>query len=97
MAALVLLFGVVVALLGLLVAGLLRSHAEILRALHELGVDLDPAREGGVDVPVAAPSVRSGARAGGVRAGEVPKRPSRAAVDVVGVGPDRSAISVAVT
>ena len=32
----------VVALLGVLVVGLLRSHAEILRALHELGVGLDP-------------------------------------------------------
>ena len=33
------LLAVVVALLALLVAGLLRSHAEILRALHALGVD----------------------------------------------------------
>lgn len=33
---------VVVALLGVLVVGLLRSHAEILKALHELGVGLDP-------------------------------------------------------
>jgi len=39
---LVLLLAVVVALLGVLVAGLLRSHAEILRALHQLGVSLDP-------------------------------------------------------
>jgi hypothetical protein len=30
---------VAIALLALLVAGLLRSHAEILRSLHELGVD----------------------------------------------------------
>ena len=44
MAVLVTLFGVVLALLALLVAGLLRSHAEILRALHELGANLDPAR-----------------------------------------------------
>lgn len=36
--------GVAVALLGLLVAGLLRSHADILRALHELGASLDPGR-----------------------------------------------------
>jgi hypothetical protein len=34
--------GFAIALLGLLVAGLLRSHAEILRALHDLGADLDP-------------------------------------------------------
>ena len=42
MSVLVLLLAVVVALLGVLVAGLLRSHAEILRALHQLGVGLDP-------------------------------------------------------
>jgi hypothetical protein len=38
--------GVAIALLVLLVAGLLRSHADILRALHDLGVDLDPDRRG---------------------------------------------------
>jgi len=42
MVALVTLLAVAVGLLGLLVAGLLRSHAEILRSLKELGVDLDP-------------------------------------------------------
>ena len=44
MAVLVTLLAVVLALLALLVAGLLRSHAEILRALHQLGVNMDPAR-----------------------------------------------------
>jgi hypothetical protein len=95
MAILVVLFGVVVAILGLLVAGLLRSHAEILRALHQLGIDMDPARADGIDTPVAAPVVRGEAQT--VRSGEVPKRPSREAVDIVGVGPDQSAVSVAVT
>jgi hypothetical protein len=38
MTALVVLLGVAIALLGVLVLGLLRSHAEILRRLHELGV-----------------------------------------------------------
>lgn len=38
----VVLLGVVVALLAVLVVSLLRSHAEILRALHDLGIDLDP-------------------------------------------------------
>jgi hypothetical protein len=42
--ALVTLLAVAVGLLSLLVAGLLRSHAEILRSLHDLGVDLDPNR-----------------------------------------------------
>jgi len=39
--ALVVALGFVVALLGVLVVGLLRSHAEILRALHDLGVNLE--------------------------------------------------------
>lgn len=39
--ALVVIEAVAIALLGLLVAGLLRSHAEILRRLHELGAGLD--------------------------------------------------------
>jgi hypothetical protein len=34
--------GVVLLLLALLVAGLLRSHAEILRALHDLGASIEP-------------------------------------------------------
>lgn len=36
----------VVAVLAVLVISLLRSHAEILRALHDLGVSLDPGSEG---------------------------------------------------
>lgn len=44
MTALVVALTVVVALLTVLVVGLLRAHAEVLRALHELGLDdvLDP-------------------------------------------------------
>jgi hypothetical protein len=50
--ALVIVSTFVVLLLGILVAGLLRSHADILRSLHELGVGVgDPAES----VPVAAP------------------------------------------
>jgi hypothetical protein len=40
MVVLVTMFSVVVGLLTLLVAGLLRSHAQIMRALHELGADV---------------------------------------------------------
>ncbi len=89
------LLAVVVALLALLVAGLLRSHAEILRALHNLGVDMDPARadgDSGVTTAVGAPTTRSSA----IRSQEVPKRPSRSAVDVVGTTPEHDAISIAV-
>ena len=41
MTVLVALQGVVILLLAVLVVGLLRSHAEILRALHDLGVNLE--------------------------------------------------------
>lgn len=47
MTALVWLLAFVVAGLALLVVGLLRSHATILRALHDAGIDLDPDRDGG--------------------------------------------------
>lgn len=53
----------VLAVLTLLVAGLLRSHAEILRRLHALGAGLD------VDDPVAASGLRP-ARPADLRASE---------------------------
>lgn len=46
MTAAIVTLGLVVALLTVLVLGLLRSHGEILRALHDLGVDLDPGSTG---------------------------------------------------
>jgi hypothetical protein len=59
---------VAIVLLGLLVVGLLRSHAEILRTLHQLGAGLDPdgipgAAGGGVTSPVPTPVRRSSATA----------------------------------
>jgi hypothetical protein len=88
MAVLFTLLAVVLALLGLLVAGLLRSHAEILRALHQLGIDMDPARsDAAVATSVGAPVMRSTA---------VPKRPSRTGADIVGTTPDHDAVSIAV-
>ena len=48
MTVLIVVQGVVILLLAVLVVGLLRSHAEILRALHDLGVNLeDGAPQGG--------------------------------------------------
>jgi hypothetical protein len=44
-----------VLILGILVLGLLRSHAEILRAVHALGVDLSPTDEAALPRPVAGP------------------------------------------
>ncbi|MGI8806530.1 MAG: hypothetical protein ACR2KK_01505 [Acidimicrobiales bacterium] len=66
---------VAIVLLGLLVVGLLRSHAEILRRLHELGAGLDPDAAGsartGATSAVAAP-VRRGASTGFDVAGTTP-------------------------
>jgi hypothetical protein len=60
MAALVAVETLALALLSVLVVGLLRSHAEILRRLHDLGVGLDDSHDGpaGRPVPVAPPSPR---------------------------------------
>jgi hypothetical protein len=80
-AVLVLLLSVVVALLGVLVAGLLRSHAEILRALHGLGAGLDPDAS---QRPPDGLEVRS------TSPGE------RAAADLAGVTPRGDAISIGV-
>lgn len=50
MTAVIIIEGVVIVLLAILVAGLLKSHAEILRQLHALGVD----EEGSVTVGTAS-------------------------------------------
>lgn len=47
MTAVVMIEAIVIGLLCLLVFGLLRSHAEILRALHDLGVNLDEHNDDG--------------------------------------------------
>ena len=73
----IILLSIVVALLTLLVAGLLRSHAEILRRLHDLGAGLDP------DAPTGdAGAVDPGAMPAAAvppRAGALPVREARAA------------------
>ena len=81
---------VVVILLSVLVAGLLRSHAVILRRLHELGAGVD--RDPGAPIATAAPRTD----------GSVPQpRPDttqgRHAVDIVGTGPRGESLAVRVT
>lgn len=90
MIALVVAEAVAIALLGLLVAGLLRSHAEILRRLHQLGAGEDERPgpigvEFGLQPGVPAPRATSGERgavghdiAGATPAGDA------AAITVVG-------------
>jgi hypothetical protein len=69
--AVVILEAVAIGLLGLLVAGLLRSHAEILRQLHHLGAGLEP--DGRGEGPGPRPVVLGGSRSATARlAGEAP-------------------------
>jgi hypothetical protein len=81
---------IVVAVLAVLVAGLLRSHAAILRRLHELGAGVD-------DTPGATPT--PGTTPTQVDLG-LPQPPSvaqgRAAADLVGTGPRGEALVVRV-
>ena len=82
MAVLVVIEAVAIAFLGLLVFGLLRSHAEILRALHGLGAGVgDGAGRAPVPTPVPTPSAG---------------RRSRQASDVVGVTVDDEPVSIGV-
>lgn len=88
--ALVVLLTLIVGLLGLLVAGLLRSHGEILRALHDMGENLDPSRtttRSAVDLsrkPNVAPGVPE------------PRDLDTGVFDVAGVDPYGNAVSAAV-
>ena len=70
-------------LLGLLVVGLLRSHAEILRTLHGLGAGLDPDASPGVTSAVPPPVRRSSATGFDV-AGTAPGGETAVRVGVVG-------------
>lgn len=85
MTALVTIQAVAIGLLGLLVAGLLRSHAEILRALHDLGAGIDPDAE--------APH---GARPRPHSAGAGPGSTGATATDLVGTTPDGESIALGV-
>ena len=96
MTVLVVALTVAVGLLGLLVVGLLRSHAEILRQLHELGAG----REEVAAAPAAA--VSSGEAPFGVRDGvvqpvEVTSVTGSVAADLAGVLPGGEAVALSVT
>lgn len=88
MVALVTLLAVAVGLLGVLVAGLLRTHAEILRALHDLDVNLDPSRPGTTEG--RAPRRRAQAGLAG------PGHRVATGSDLAGTNPGGDAVSVAV-
>ncbi|MGH9226604.1 MAG: hypothetical protein ACRD2W_23100 [Acidimicrobiales bacterium] len=91
MAALLVVQAVALALLAVLVWGLLRSHAEILRSLHRLGAGVDPdgPGTGPRDQPVSIGTPR-------------PRRPATAiatataAVDLIGTSPRGEPVQVGV-
>lgn len=96
MTAVVVLLGLVVAVLALLVVGLLRSHAEILKRLHQLGAGLEPGQEAS-----PAPTPITDRRDFQVMP-QVPSPPDReafgGAADLVGVSPGGTeALSIRVT
>ena len=71
--------GVAILLLGLLVAGLLRSHADIIRRLHDLGASVEGTAGHDADFAPTAPSS---------------ERPEATAHDVSGTTPGGDAIGV---
>jgi hypothetical protein len=84
MTALVVVEALAIVLLGILVAGLLRSHAEILRSLHQLGVGLDDEHDhGNADFSVQ-PGIPE------------PGRASTGAHDLAGVTPDDETVALGV-
>lgn len=88
MLALVIVLTAAIVLLGVLVVGLLRSHADILIALHRLGVGVgDPASPG--TEPLAPAPVAVGMPL-------PPERAASSAPDVAGVTPGGDALAVAV-
>lgn len=93
--ALVVALGLVVGLLTVLVIGLLRSHAEILRALHDLGVHLEDGAEG------ATAGALGATRGPGATAAGVPRPRAEASVgdvahDISGDLPEGGSAQVAV-
>ncbi len=74
MTAIVIAEGVAIALLGVLVLGLLRSHALILKALHELGAGLELEKEAGT---------------GAARGGQAPAGPVQVEIESGVVANDR--------
>ena len=89
MTALVVVLTVVVALLAVLVVGLLRSHADILTALHDLGANLDPNETTATDPNQPSFTTRDGVADPATTTGN--------AADLSGRTPDGGAVHLAVT
>jgi hypothetical protein len=99
MLAVVIAEAVAIVLLGVLVLGLLRSHALILKALHELGAGLDLEREAGTGVTTATTGGKPGPVPVELETGVVQatRKDSATAHDIVGTDLDRVERQVTVT
>lgn len=96
MTALAIVLSAVVLLLSILVAGLLRSHADILKALHDLGVGVgDPANASGLGDSGQHPSPAPVPITMGPPL--PPERNSTSAPDIAGVTPGGDALAVSVS
>ena len=91
MLAVVIAEGVAIVLLGVLVLGLLRSHALILKALHELGAGLELEKEAGTGVSLATTGGKPGPVPVELESGVVQaiRKDSTTAHDIVGTDLDR--------
>ena len=91
--------GVAIVLLGVLVLGLLRSHALILKALHELGAGLELEKEAGTGVSLATTGGKPGPVPVELETGVVQasRKDSATAHDIVGADLDRVERRVTVT
>lgn len=90
--ALIVMLGVVVGLLAVLFVGLLRSHAQVLRALHAAGIRVDADHPEGFRLSAPSPDPMEGlARA------EVPDVRPSSVQDVTGVTPDGAMARMAVS
>jgi len=100
---------VAVALLGFLVAGLLRSNAELTRSMHQMGFDLGPSGPGGPGGPgphgrgaaggvTTAVPLHAGSSAGGTSSRRpTPARPDVADIaSLAGLTPSGDSVSLAV-
>ncbi|GAB3075332.1 hypothetical protein [Pedococcus soli] len=99
MLAVVIAEGVAVVLLGVLVLGLLRSHALILKALHELGAGLELEKDAGTGVTTATTGGKPGPVPVELETGVIPatRHDSTKAHDIVGTDLERAASEVVVT
>ncbi len=101
MVALVLVLTFVVLLLGVLVAGLLRSHADILKALHDLGAGVGDPSASGLGEHGHQSDVDHSARAVAVPFSMGPALPGErdavSAPTISGVTPDGDALAMTLT